>query len=512
MEILTSFRKLTKEGLHKAGNISEFYTMMLLLLTCLSMSNINVKAIIGRMASAMNVIGPLSIIFQKIKSLTEKWSYGLHDAYSTVLEDVRDKKVRGMLLRMGQTIKVGANISEFAKIEFERFMSTSEAEFDRCMERLKRFSEAYSALLTSFAFLSVSMLLTSMIYGGARPEQILITSALMMLVTLTCVIFLIFRNSIKFPVLHSLKERPKNIAKVEKLILPTLIGSILITVIIGVIPIYFDLPNPIYLLYPVPLPFLIGSVAPIVVGLLGKKVVSQVKEIEVAFLSFIKALADSLSVTSSLKLALKPVMLNDYGKLTGLIKRLMNRLKAGFDAGVCLYLFGVESGSKTVASCSSVLGECIRSGAKASIYGKVLGDYTNSVLIRRNKRAQVAGNLKGVIIPLQATLSSVLALIKVLTGIFRKLMQMVSPYVSIIQVPPELTVNIYFFSVILAVTIGSSLAIYFVEGESRFTLLTYLGLLMIISAASFLAVSFSVESLFRVMFNVEELGSLVEVS
>jgi len=35
---------------------------------------------------------------------------------------------------------------------------------------------------------------------------------------------------------------------------------------------------------------------------------------------------------------------------------------------------------------------------------------------------------------------------------------------------------------------------------------------MIISAASFLAVSFSVESLFRVMFNVEELGSLVEVS
>ncbi|MEM3184033.1 MAG: hypothetical protein QXL87_06230, partial [Nitrososphaerota archaeon] len=64
----------------------------------------------------------------------------------------------------------------------------------------------------------------------------------------------------------------------------------------------------------------------------------------------------------------------------------------------------------------------------------------------------------------------------------------------------------------LAVTIGSSLAIYFVEGESRFTLLTYLGLLMIISAASFLAVSFSVESLFRVMFNVEELGSLVEVS
>ncbi len=136
---------------------------------------------------------------------------------------------------------------------------------------------------------------------------------------------------------------------------------------------------------------------------------------DVTFLSFIKALADSLSVTSSLKLALKPVLLNDYGKLTELIKKMMNRLKAGFDAGVCLYLFGVESGSKIIASCSSVLGECIKSGAKASVYGKVLGDYINSVLIRRNKRAQVAGNLKWIIIPLQATLSSVLALIKALT-------------------------------------------------------------------------------------------------
>lgn len=512
MEILTSVRRSIKSNSRKIDNVSEFYTMMLLLLTCLSMSNINVKVIISRMASAINVVGPLSTIFQKIKSLTEKWSYGLHDAYSTVLEDVQDKKVKGTLLRMGQTIKVGANISDFAKIEFERFMANSEAEFDRCMDRLKRFSEAYSALLTSFAFLSVSMLLTSMIYGGVRPEQMLITSAVMMIATLACIVFLIYKSSIKFPVLHSLKERPSNIARIEKLILPTIIGSISITVIVGMIPIYFTLSDPMSLLYPIPLPFFLGSVAPVVIGFLGRKLVFRVKELETAFLSFVKALADSLSVTSSLKLALKPVLLNDYGKLTELIKRLMNRLKSGFDASVCLYLFGVESGSKTIASCSSVLGECIRSGAKASVYGKVLGDYTNSVLIRRNKRAQVAGNLKGIIIPLQATLSSVLALIKALTGIFRKIMQMVSPYVSIIQVPPEPMVNMYFFSVVLAVTIGSSLAVYFVEGESRFTFLMYLGLLMMISAASFLAVSLSVESLFRMMFRIEELGNLVEVS
>jgi len=39
----------------------------------------------------------------------------------------------------------------------------------------------------------------------------------------------------------------------------------------------------------------------------------------------------------------------------------------------------------------------------------------------------------------------------------------------------------------------------------------YLGLLMVISAASFLAVSLSVESLFRAMFNIEGLGGLVRV-
>ncbi len=490
---------------------SEFYPMMLLLLTCLSMSNLNTKVIIGRMASATNIVGPLVTVFQRIKSLTERWSYGLHDAYSAVLENIRDKKIKGTLLRMGQTLKVGASMSDFAKIEFERFMSTSEAEFDRCMDRLRRFSETYSALLTSFAFLSVSMLLTSMIYGGVKPEQILITSATMMVATLVCIIFLIYKSSPKSPVLHSLKERPNHIAKVEKLIPPTLIGSISVTVIMGLLSTYFVISAPISALYPVPLPLFLGSVAPALVGLVGRRVVSSVKEMDTVFLSFVKALADSLSVTSSLKPALKTVALNDYGKLTGLIKKLVNRLKAGFSTDICLYIFGLESGSRMISSCSFILGECIRSGAKASVYGKVLGDYTTSVLIRRNKRAQIAGNLKGTVIPLQATLSSVLALIKSLTGIFRKFMQMVSPYISLIQIPSEHIVNIYFFSVTLAVTVGSSLAIYFVEGESPFTLLMYLGLLMAISAASFLVVSLSVELLFRMMLNVEELSGLVEV-
>lgn len=134
------------------------------------MSNIPLKALVGRLASASGIIGPISEAFKRIKTLTEKWSYKLHDAYSSVLEGIKDRRLKATLLRMGQTIKVGASVPDFSRIELERYMTTSEAEFDRMMDRLKRFIEAYSALLTSFAFLSVSMLLTSMIYGELTPR------------------------------------------------------------------------------------------------------------------------------------------------------------------------------------------------------------------------------------------------------------------------------------------------------------------------------------------------------
>lgn len=506
--LASSFRQI-KSMLSHRYRTSDHYSFMLLLLACFSMSNIPLKVLISRMASIPNIIGPISEIFKKIKILTEKWSYKLHDAYNSILEDIKDKRLRATILRMGQTIKVGASISDFSRIELERYMTTSEAEFDRGIDRLKRLIEAYSALLTSFAFLSVAMLLTSMIYGGIDPSVVLMTSATMIVSSLSAILFLMYRSSPRIYVFHSCDIRPRRLESLERMFLIAIPSSILATISFMIVPMVRGSSMIAPMVPSISFSFLIGSVLPLYIGIKARKLIMDIKDMDSTFPTFLKAFSDSMAISGSIKAALKTVLLNEYGKLTRSIRNLLNRVKIGVQTENALQLFGAETGSRIIYTCSMILAECIRVGARATIYGKILIDYVTSILIRRNKVSQVAGSLKGIVMPLQVTFSAVLALIKSLTELFGKFATLVVPYISFIQIPSAQSIEIYFFVILISITVSNSLAVYFVEGESKFTLSLYFGMLMLLSAISFFFVYASVDAFFNAISRLEELGSIV---
>lgn len=332
----------------------------------------------------------------------------------------------------------------------------------------------------------------------------------MVVSSLSSIVFLIYRNSPRMGIFHSCDIRPRRLASLERMFLFSMLVLILTIITFTTIPITSQGASLIPFMPPISIVLLFGSILPLYVGLNGRKLIKKVKALDSTFPTFLKAFSDSMAVSGSMKPALKTVLLSDYGKLTGLIRPLLNRVKAGIQTEDSLRLFGAESGSKLIYTCSMILAECIRTGAKATVYGKILIDYVTSILIRRNKASQVSGSLKGIVIPLQLTLSAVLALIKSLTSMFGKFAVLVTPYIPFIQIPPTQLVEIYFFTILISVTLSNSLAIYFVEGESRFTFSFYLGLLMMLSAISFFFVYVSVDAFFSLVTRVEELGRLME--
>lgn len=497
--------KVYVEKIKQSKRIKDFYSIMIIYLYSLSTVTSSPRDVINLAGKSRYALGDLTSIFSKASTLMKKWNYTLYKATQTVSTTIKEDTIKKFLQRLSYSLSMGIDLENFMKIEYEKLLETSSAEFDRAIERVKRYIEAYSALLTSATFLSVSMLLTSMIYG-VNIEQVLTYSILMIAGTLVTIIFLMARTLPPDPILHNEELRPETLKLLEKinsiLLIPCIVASILL--FISFSGKTYSENSILSNLMPIPLSLIIGGLPLLIVGRMGKKWVKQVEKIDENYPSFVKSLGDAISVTNSLKESSKILEINDYGALSKLIKRLRRRLEAGFEQNKSLNVLGLESLSNLVLKTIRVIADSILYGARSEVYAKSVYDYVIRHLIDRKKRRQTAGTLRGLVIPLQATLVSVSSLIATLTKILYRFSLLIYDWFPIMAVVHPTQVSTYFYTIILVVALSSSVALYILEGDSKFTLTYSLGLLLTLSGAIYYFVSLGSDTLFNLFIKFEE--------
>ena len=493
------------DRLRNGGRLKQVYPMLVLHLYSLSTAATSPSAVVEMAGNSNLALADLSKIFSKISLLVSKWNYTLHKAAALVAERIREKNVKGFLQRLAHSLNMGVSLDGFMKIEYEKFLSTCMAEFDRSLEKTKKYIEAYSALLTSSAFLSVSMLLTSMIYG-MDMRQVLLTTTLMLSGSLAALVFLIARAMPPDPVIHSEPAKPQLLLTLETLNTPIAVASFLAAIAITLSTLNLQPSGNLLIdsLTPIPLAFTVAGIPPLIVGRMGRRWVKKAENLDEHYASFVKSLGDALEVTGSLKGACKILMMNDYGSINKLIQRLYKRLQIGFQQHKALNRFGLESLSTLILKMSRIIADNLLYGSRASIYTKAVHDYSIKHLINRKKRRQVAGSLKGIAIPLQATLVAIAALISVLTKILSKFAALIAPWFPVIAAVPQSEVSLFFTAISSATALASAAALYYVEGDSKFTLTYNLGLLLALSGGVYYAASAASESLFRIFTQFEE--------
>ncbi len=494
--------------------LRRLYPIMILHLYSLSHTQASPNQVIEMMADSKQTLQNLSKTFRKMAALVKKWNYTLHRAAYLTSLTIPEKRVREFLQRLSHSLNMGINLEGFMKIEYEKFLSTSEAEFERALEKVKKYIEAYSALLTSMAFLSVSMLLTSMIYG-VDVAGTLTATALTLTLSLATLTLLIARAIPRDPVIHDAPWKPEALAALQRINLPlTLLShAASITVYASTLGAP-DSGNPLIdALTPIPIALAAAGIPLMFVGRLGRRWVRKAEEMDEHYPTFIKSLGDAIQVSGSLKSASKILMMNDYGPLNKLLKRLHKRIEAGFPQQRALERFGAESLSSHILGMSRLLADNLNFGSKASACAKAIHDYSLKHLLSRKKRRQVAGTLKGIAIPLQATLAAISALISILAKILSRFASLISPWMPIITPIPETQLTGFILTVIMASSIVSATAIYLVEGDSQFTLTHSLGLLLTLSAAAYYASASASQTLFSIFTKFEEgvTGLLEEV-
>lgn len=493
------------EKIKQSGKLRGLYSIMIIHLYSLSTITSSPRIVINIAGNSKYALGDLTGIFNKISILVNRWNYTLYKATKLVSSTIREDNIKKFLQRLSYSLNMGIDLENFMKIEYEKLLEAIAAEFDRAVERVKRYIEAYSALLTSASFLSVSMLLVSMIYG-MEIEKVLIYSILMISGSLAMIIFLTARTLPLDPILHDEEIRPASLKLIEK------INSLLLTPCIAASIFLFISLNQnvggeqliVRNLTPIPLSLITAGIPLFLIGRIGRKWVKQVEKIDESYPSFVKSLGDAILVTNSLKESSKILEINDYGELNKLIKRLRRRLEAGFEQNKSLNILGLESLSSLVLKTIRIIADSIFYGARSEVYIKSVYDYVLRHLIDRKKRRQTAGTLRGLVIPLQAILVTVAALIAALTKILYRFSLLIWDWFPVIAAAHPSQVATYFYTIIIVVALSSSTALYIVEGDSKFTLTYFLGLLLTLSGAIYYLISLGSETLFNLFIRFEE--------
>ena len=459
--------------------VKDFHQVLVLFLYSLSTASPNSRSCIKMAGDSSLSLGGFSKVFKRISTAVERWNYNLHEAIKHASKHVKDKLVKDFLERLSDSLTLDVNLREFMKIEFERMLASLTEEFDRGLEKAKKLIDGYSALLTSATFLSVSMLLLSVIYGMS-VERLLTLTAIGISAILGAMTYLISSSLPADPILSESMRAPRTpilLRRILPALIPLLLSAATLILLSGRGNAVLD---------PFSLSTLISGIPLLAIGRIGLRWVKAAEQVDKRLPSFMKDLGDAAEISGSLKSACKLALMNDYGPLNKPLRKLRRRLELGFDQRKALEVFGEESFSRLASTMSKIMADALGHGSKPSETGKAIHDYLLRRLENRRKRMQAAGMLWGIALPLQGSFAAISALITALMKTLYHFALLIQSWFPLISPIPVSLIRAFFYSIGLEMAVASSLAYYRLRGDSSFTFAYCLGALLTITGVAHL--------------------------
>lgn len=113
---------------------------------------------------ASQLSGRAAIYFREIELMTKHLGYDYAEACRIEGESVEDERIRNILLRMSGSMSSGEPEAEFLGREADVFATTYGDEYERKLETLKQWTDAYSALIISAVLVVVIGVVSTMIW------------------------------------------------------------------------------------------------------------------------------------------------------------------------------------------------------------------------------------------------------------------------------------------------------------------------------------------------------------
>jgi flagellar protein FlaJ len=174
----------------------------------------------------------------KVDTYVKKWNYSYSEALGIVADRTHNTILKSMLNRYANAIDSGVPDDDFLKNELSTVRSVYRSQVEQGLEMLKKWGDAYIAMLLSGTVICVTIMISIAIYS---PQGLDATLNMAYAIVLTICVFgnlLMYTSVPDDPKSHGLTDRTskeqQTIHAMERIIVPLAVGAFIIMTLLGI--------------------------------------------------------------------------------------------------------------------------------------------------------------------------------------------------------------------------------------------------------------------------------------
>lgn len=432
--------------------------------------------------------------FKRVHLLAQKLGYDYASACTKVGLAVKSETMISLLLRLGNALVAGQPEADFLTEEAGIQAEAYEKEYERDLESLTKWTDAYAAVTVSATLMIVINMTSSLIYdlGNGIIMGLVVTSLSVASVTA----WILSRAAPKEVIdLFSPEGTwPQRLA--GQLGIYTLAGVFIICPLLLVAGVGLGQTLIIAALILFPL----GAVS----MWAGREIDQKDRE----FGPFLRSLGGmAVSTGTTITEALTRLDLSSFPTLESDLTRLRGRLLAAVDPELCWHKFALETGSKLIGETVTIFNDAVRLGADPDTVAFLAAEFGTRTIMLRAKRKVVASTFSWLTVAMHGTVA---ALMVIILEIIRNFTLMIADAAGSLEggtldsaataLPTFNTPAVGFFEIITIVmvillSVVNAYAIIATDGGHKYKAVFFLALLLILSGVSFMILPSLVEGI-----------------
>ncbi len=427
--------------------------------------------------------------FKKANFVSKAFNHDYAEACRIVGESTKEPDIKSVLLRLSGALSSGEDIAVFLERESRVFSESYSNQYERKLEILKKWTDAYVAMIMTSAIVTV-MAVVSMMIGNVTTAFILSLSALTIIVTLAGA-WLIYHTAPREKKVHSLlyRSREQDMARgLVRLTLP-IAGIMLLAMLVMRIDIGWIMLSTSIVLFPL--------------GLVSRRDDQKIDKRDTDIAGLLRSLGGvSQAIRATVSEAIGRLDFRSMGSLKEDVDLLYTRLLAGIDPSRCWDRFVGETGSEQVSRSVRIFWDGVTLGGEPEKVGNEASTFAMKIAHLRAQRALIHSGIQWLAIAMHLVLTVVVVFIYQTLVIFSNLVKEVAPEGNLSDIMPGLAsfgiyngasaeLNLLHFMVIVIVvvlTLANAFAIYATGGGHIYKLTFYLSIMGALSGAVLLFV------------------------
>ena len=340
--------------------------------------------------------------FAKIEVFVKKWNYSYVDALTIMAERVKNTMLQSMLNRYANSIESGVPDEDFLTRELITIRSIYRNSYEQGLEMLKKWGDAYIAMLFSAALVGIIIMISVAIFSPENVQTTLMMSYFIVICVSLFGLVTMYRAVPSDQKVHDLARGSKEQGMIHRMSRKVLPAVFIIAVIFFMLTIFGIIPDAYGLIM-----FITGLLL-FPVGVIGYLDDANIINRDSDFTTFIRSLGSVMGGKGvTITHALNEIDRKSLTTLEPLVNGVYSKLNLGFDDRLTWERFIGESGSNLIYKYLNIFRDSIELGGSPDQIGEIVGSSMLEQVLLRNHRHTISMGFVVLLIPMHAMMIAI---------------------------------------------------------------------------------------------------------